>query len=239
VVHILHQDDLVLPGFYTELEDAFLKNSSLGAAYCRHQTIDENGSTISESKLEQNESGIFHGFLERIAVAQLIQTPSIAVRRSVYEQLGGFTTDLSYALDWDMWTRIAVTFDIWYGVNILAAYRIHPQSETSHLENSAETIRDIQRFFELRKQYLPDDVFKNSEILARQNYAKFAFKRAIGSFNRHHYKNGWLLIIEGLKLRADCKTINTLYRALRNYFLKHVSAKIKNMNSISSNKGSK
>lgn len=232
VVHILHQDDIVLPGFYTELGNAFREYPTIGAAYCRYQIIDENGDVLSVSKKEQEESGIFRDFLEKISVEQIIQTPSIAVRRNVYEQLGGFSFELNYALDWDMWTRIATSFEVWYDINVLAAYRLHSKSETSHLENSAETIRDLQRFFELRKQYLPEEIIQKSEVLAKQKYAKYAFMRAIKAFSRHRYKSGWALIIGGLRLRTDRHTLMALYRVLFDYFRKHSLVQVKNLMSI-------
>ena len=36
-----------------------------------------------------------------------VRSPGIVVRRSAYEQVGGFRTDLPHAADWEMWTRLA------------------------------------------------------------------------------------------------------------------------------------
>ena len=40
-------------------------------------------------------------------------TPSIVVRRSVYERLGSFDRRLVCAEDWEMWVRIAAHYPIW------------------------------------------------------------------------------------------------------------------------------
>src|SRR3990167_6457282 len=42
LVHILHGDDLVMPGFYDTMEDA-LSDTEAGAAFCRHAYIDGEG----------------------------------------------------------------------------------------------------------------------------------------------------------------------------------------------------
>ena len=36
IVHILHGDDLVLPGFYARMEDLLDRNPEAGSAICRH-----------------------------------------------------------------------------------------------------------------------------------------------------------------------------------------------------------
>ena len=41
-------------------------------------------------------------------------TPCIVVRRSVYEELGGFDDRLACAEDWEMWVRVAARFPVYY-----------------------------------------------------------------------------------------------------------------------------
>ena len=42
-VHILHQDDLILPGFYERLGRASADRPDIGAAFCRYKYIDGKG----------------------------------------------------------------------------------------------------------------------------------------------------------------------------------------------------
>ena len=58
IIHLLHGDDYVLPGFYEKMTKAFLQNPDIGAAFCRHIFMDNHGHWQSISKLEQRESGI-------------------------------------------------------------------------------------------------------------------------------------------------------------------------------------
>lgn len=105
IVHLLHGDDLVRPGFYEALQRGFDENPHVGAAFCRSIYIDDRGHELSIAPEEQPNSGLLSDALVRIATEQRIMTPSIAVRRSTYEQLGGFDKRLECSEDWEMWVR--------------------------------------------------------------------------------------------------------------------------------------
>jgi cellulose synthase/poly-beta-1,6-N-acetylglucosamine synthase-like glycosyltransferase len=100
IVHILHGDDAVAPGFYEALEAGFVACPEIGAAFCRTIFMDENGrrGELSEPVLEQ--AGLVPAAVETLARTQVIMTPSIAVRRVVYERLGGFDSRLECSEDW-------------------------------------------------------------------------------------------------------------------------------------------
>jgi glycosyltransferase involved in cell wall biosynthesis len=175
-VHILHQDDLILPGFYETFRRAFAQNQQVGAAYCRHVVIDENGQWGLPSALERNQPGILENWLDRIAVEQVIQTPAIVVKRSVYEELGGFLPELCYALDWEMWRRIAARRPFWYEPGIAACYRVHGSSATSRLRQTAGDIEDVRRSIDIASAYLPGDSARALTRKAREFYALWALE---------------------------------------------------------------
>lgn len=87
-LHILHGDDMVLPGFYSTLQKSLEKEPTVGAAFCRHIFVDENGQWQWLSALERETPGILPNWIEKIAIGQRIETPSIVVKRQVYEKLG-------------------------------------------------------------------------------------------------------------------------------------------------------
>jgi len=156
-VHILHTDDLVLPGFYARLKAPLESRSDIGAAFCRPGYIDENERWLWTSALERPTAGILPDFIAKIGASCRIEFPSIVVRRSVYEQLGGFRTDLPYAADWEMWIRVAAHHLIWYEPTPLAVFRVHPKSATSALRSSGEDIADLRRCIEISRSSLPPD----------------------------------------------------------------------------------
>ncbi|MBV8883691.1 MAG: glycosyltransferase, partial [Chroococcidiopsidaceae cyanobacterium CP_BM_RX_35] len=154
-VHILHQDDLVLKGFYKCLQEASGKEPTVGAAFCRHSYIDEKDDCLVLSLLERETPGVLSDWLELIATMQRVQFPSIIVRRSTYEELGGFCPQARSAADWEMWKRIAAHYPVWYEPELLASFRLHSASESSHLIMAGTNIADIRRAIEISKSYLP------------------------------------------------------------------------------------
>ncbi len=178
LVHLLHGDDCVQDGFYQKLQRAFAENPEIGAAFCRHIYMDEHSNWQDISWLEQPDSGILNNWLERIAVQQRIQTPSIVVRRDIYERLGIFDSRLLCAEDWEMWVRIAANYPIWYEVEPLALYRIHSNSNTGRHTNAGKNIRYIRRAINLNKEYLPNNCAEKVTKSALNNYAFYALDEA-------------------------------------------------------------
>lgn len=155
LIHLLHGDDLVLEGFYQKLAEGFVAAPAAGAAFCRHAFVDEGGRVLMLSDLEQAESGLLDNWLERIATRQRIQTPSIVVRREVYETLGVFDSRLSWAEDWEMWARIAAHYPVWYEPEPLARYRMHAASNSDRHRRSGENLRDVRRAVAIIQRLLP------------------------------------------------------------------------------------
>jgi glycosyltransferase involved in cell wall biosynthesis len=147
-VHILHQDDYVLPGFYASMRRGIQDGPQLGAAFCRHAFVDPENRRVGLSPLERQEPGELDKFIELLASSCVLQCPSIVVKRGVYENLGGFSQTLKYTLDWDMWLRLAVKYPVWYDTGILACYRTHGGSETGRLVQSGQNLREIRHMLE-------------------------------------------------------------------------------------------
>lgn len=178
-VHVLHSDDYVLPGFYEKLQVGLESSESIGLAFCRHRFIDnvDRGMFVSESFL--NTAAPLPNFKTLLALRNLIQTPSVAVKRSVYERLGGFDTNLSHAADWEMWMRIAAHYNVWFEPEFLACYRLHDSSDTSKLMRTGANIADCRRALATFERYL-DEPSKAGKILedSRLSLASYGLSTA-------------------------------------------------------------
>ncbi|WP_395671543.1 glycosyltransferase family 2 protein [Phenylobacterium sp.] len=178
LVHLLHGDDQVEPGFYAALQAGFDADPAIGAAFCRHRFIDAQGAELSTSPLERAAPGRLIQGLQRLAQEQCIMTPSVAVRRATYEALGGFDDRLTCSEDWEMWVRIAAARPVWYEPQVLASYRMHGQSNTARHYRLAEELTYTRKAIDLFSRYLPEAQRRSITRIARRTYARTALSNA-------------------------------------------------------------
>lgn len=175
-VHLLHGDDLVKNGFYEEIASLFEKFPEAGAAFCRHDHIDKNGKIRFTKTLESDTPAILNNWLLKLAVEQRVQYVAMVVKRSVYEQLGGFY-NVIYGEDWEMWSRIAKSYPIAYTPKILAQYREHYSSISNDSFISGSNLKDIQAVINIINTYLPADERKRLKNAAQKKYAYYSLNR--------------------------------------------------------------
>ncbi len=217
-IHILHQDDIVLPRFYEHLKNLIEKEPNAGAVFCRHTHIDENNSQLHLSALERKTAGILNNWIESIAVSQRIQFPSIVVKRETYEQIGGFCPDAFSAADWEMWKRIAAKSLIAFEPEVLASFRLHSASESSRLIKSGANIAHTRAAINVTQSYLPLATARQISRKAKKHYALYALNTARKLLNKKDFKSGIIQIIEALKCDFSWQTLKAIVRLWGWYF---------------------
>ena len=178
IVHMLHGDDAVAPGFYRALEAGFEARPDIGAAFCRSAYVDEKGQRQDVSEPVLDHAGPVPAAAEKLASNQLIMTPSIAVRREAYEQLAGFDSRLACSEDWEMWVRIAARYPIWHEPAVLASYRMHAASNTGRHLQSARDLAFTRMAIDMFAAYLPDATRPRVISEAKRTYALSCLDRA-------------------------------------------------------------
>ncbi len=177
LVHILHGDDYVLPGFYAKIGQAGEAHPECAAFFTRSFIVTEN------DELESLSNRIAH--LEKPSkqpgsqfYTNDIRTPAVVVRRSFYEAHGGFLTPLVHVADWEMWLR---TISLGTALMInepLASYRSFPGNDTGRLARTGENLRDYLRLRDiLAARFAKFDVTRfDSMVLeaAKAQAARFA-----------------------------------------------------------------
>jgi glycosyltransferase involved in cell wall biosynthesis len=154
-VHILHTDDFVLPGFYSRLLSALGSRNDVGAAFTRWTTVDEADRILEPAPPLAQTAGILPDWLDVLASSQMVQFAAMVVRKSAYQEVGGFSSELIFALDWEMWVRIAAHHPVWYEPELLACYRVHAESESTRLHRGGESIADDAKAVSIIERYLP------------------------------------------------------------------------------------
>ena len=155
LVHLLHQDDFILPGFYQRMFRAFQREPELGMAFCRTRIVDAADRVTKTTSRVRWWPGVISNWVATVGQRQRVQTPSAIVARSTYEAVGGYRDDLKAALDWEMWVRIAARFPVWYEPATLAAYRRHDANASSRLSASGEVWPDLARAIAINAESFP------------------------------------------------------------------------------------
>jgi len=198
-IHILHGDDAVRPGFYQRLASAASAGPKVGAAFCRTIVMDEDGHWLEIQELLQKHAGILPNPLPTLAVRNFITTIGIVVGAFVYSRIGGFNPALIHAADWDMWKRIATSFDFWYEPTPLALWRQHSSQDTARLSRRAADLADIRKAIAVSSSYLPQPESRAWVPAARRFYALWGLRQAQERFRRRLWSSASSYLLEAVK----------------------------------------
>jgi hypothetical protein len=140
--------------------------------------MEQSGLWVGFSELEARRPQVLgKDFVRRLLVDQRMQFVGTIVRRSMYEQLGGFRPELTLCLDWDMWKRIAVHAPIFYDPEPLACFRLHETSAHGKAVRAGRTTASELRSIRMARAYAPPadaarierEAFKMAAIRALRN----------------------------------------------------------------------
>jgi hypothetical protein len=155
-VHLLHQDDLALPGFYSEMGTVLDQNPGALAAFCRHLYIDANDVWRLMSAVEQDEAGILKEWRKRFAKGISLQCPAVVVRKSAYERVGLYSEAYRYAADVDMWLRLAAAGPVAFTPRVLAAWRMHAASASRECIERQDDVTEGLTLIDVAERLFPD-----------------------------------------------------------------------------------
>jgi hypothetical protein len=154
LIHILHDDDFVVDGYYREIETLACKHPDIGLYATRNFFVDDDSIILGVSErvreLERPARAV-----EPFLYMTPIQCAAVTVRRSAYEAVGGFRSDMGYVTDCEMWVRMAGSRGAIVSPKVLASYRMSDGTETRRVLRSAEGVWDICRLNSLLEQRYP------------------------------------------------------------------------------------
>ncbi len=164
-VHILHQDDYVLPGFYERVKEAAVNHPDVALVAVR--SFFTGDAEIIESvspRVRSLENGGLT--VKDFYYTTPLNCAGVVVRRDFYKKHGGFRTDLTFTLDAEMWTRAIGQCGGVILPDVLAAYRYRTSGEnaTSGLLRSAEAFEDYARLAEIYAQRYSDFDLKRARL---------------------------------------------------------------------------
>jgi hypothetical protein len=210
-IHLLHDDDWVAPGFYEALHRGIVEAPDVGAAFCRHTLVDQQGQTVRLSLLERETPGIIDDWLDRIGSCCRLQTPSMVVRREAYERLGGYCPQARSAFDWEMWQRLAVHYPVWYEPEPLAFFRLGSKSEGARVKASGEQIADSRAVIDIARGYLPSAMANRLSRRAGEHYALSALELAQKQMEAGNLSGAMANLREGIQCSRSDEVTQRLF----------------------------
>lgn len=178
-VHILHDDDWILPGFYQTIEKYADRYPAASLIATRSFGVDEQGViewlTPRLRDLE-NCGNDAHDFYYQTP----IQCPGVVVKRNFYENHGGFRLDMDFVSDCEMWARAVSMGGGVITPEILACYRTYNGNGTSRLMRTAENLYSIHRLNQLFAERYPTFDYNRAliQLLDRAHRQAEEFSRA-------------------------------------------------------------
>jgi len=152
LIHLLHADDFIQPGFYAAIEARMRQHPEAEICAARVLTIDADGELeYITNRIARTGELTVHD----VAYENHLYPPGVVVRRAGYERVGGYSNVISYLPDWEMWTRLLEHRPGAFINEPLASYRQTPGNATDYFSRTALDLRDMMRFGHVLDRRVP------------------------------------------------------------------------------------
>ncbi|TYO96060.1 glycosyltransferase involved in cell wall biosynthesis [Geothermobacter ehrlichii] len=142
VVSHLHSDDTYLPGTLGVVSGFFQRNPEAKWLTGCLRYVDENGKVLYDGTLRNDYS------LDSLLCRNIISHPATFIKRDVFAEVGYFSDKCRYAMDYDLWLRIAAKYPVSAINKVLATFRVHSQSLST-----SDILEAISEDFKIRRKY--------------------------------------------------------------------------------------
>jgi len=178
ILGYLSADDLLLPRAVSAAVSCLRQNPDAVLSYCDFNLLDPDSTVVRRVRTPE--------FDYREMVTKMICPPGPGAffRRSAFEKAGGWHTAFRQNLDYEYWLRLGLHGRFVRIPDVLAAYRVHPGSQsfaaTSQIK-ADEPVQIIEAYFE--SPLVPEDLrpMKAQALsMAHLNSARLHFR--MGSY---------------------------------------------------------
>jgi len=161
IVGFCDADDVWLPGKLSRQVPCFAANDRIGVVYGNMIYVDGEGEPLPIAGLQGHSGRI----TEQLLIDNFVAFPTVMVRKSILEEMGGFDESLTMSIDYDLWLRISVKYHFLHLDEPLANYRIW-EGQMSH-----KTGERLDNFFRLLDRFLAENPRAASPAAVRRGYA--------------------------------------------------------------------
>jgi glycosyltransferase involved in cell wall biosynthesis len=133
----VNTDDLLLPGAIRHVVDTWLAGGRAALVYGRARLIDASGADLGYCPAQSSAMTLD----QLLQLRYFLPQPATFAPTATVRAVGGVDVELHYAMDLDLWIKLAARLPIQYAPFDLAQFRLHPASKTVAL--SSRFIGDV------------------------------------------------------------------------------------------------
>lgn len=203
-IHVLHDDDFVLPGFYRTMQDAIRQApDSVGVVVC-HCTniIEDQGGQLFPLVDLRDSPGVVEDYLCRMITRSQVNVPAIVVRRKVYETVGVYDASFTCA-DWEFHIRSLTRYDWWYQPDDLARWRQHTGSFGQVRQANGVAASNYRRLYDTIERYLSPEVASRCLPAGRAVHAHLFVEQATHALEAGQLDLAVHLVREAARMRPQ------------------------------------
>ena len=211
ILGYLSADDLLLPGAVGRAVHCLQKNPDAALVYCDFNLIDPDSAVVRRIRAPEV------AYSEMLGQLICPPGPGAFFRRSAFEKAGLWDPGLRQMVDYEYWLRLGMHGRFVRIPEVLAAFRVHPGSQTFAATSPAradEPVRIIERYFQRENvpvgtQALRDRAFSAAYLVSAQLHLRGG-----------NYGNGFAALWRAFRLRPrnvfSLRSMRILFNALFN-----------------------
>lgn len=181
-IAFLDADDFWLPTKLEKQIQYFNQHPEVSFIFTENSMFDEKG--IVRHTLQKRDRLLKRDIVRSIFMSSYLATPTVIVRKTVFEEVGYFEENLFAAEDDNMWMRIAMKFKVGLIDEPLTMVRINRGSLTHNMENIK---RGVIGHLELLEKKYPD-IERHLGKLINRKYSSLHLSVGYDCFSRNQLK---------------------------------------------------
>ena len=184
ILMFLDDDDTWTPDKIANQVKIFYDNPKIGLVYAGRRVVDERGELlfVITPKLQGK---IYTELLQSNYVGV---TSSVAIRKEVFQAVGGFDSQMPGRQDYDLWVRIARITDISFDPNPTVNWTVHSQPGKQMNSRPELYKRAVELFLSKYQQDLAKLPFLKKRKAYASHYTMLADKYGqVGSWRQYWY----------------------------------------------------
>jgi glycosyltransferase involved in cell wall biosynthesis len=207
ILGYLSADDFLLPGAVSRAESCLRQNPDAALVYCDFNLVDPDSAVVRRIRAPEVD------YCEMLKHLICPPGPGAFFRRSAFEKAGLWDATLRQMADYEYWLRLGMHGRFVRLPEVLAAYRVHPGSQTfagTSKVRAEEPVRIIKSYFE--RQNVPDSV----KAIREQAFSVAHLVSAQLHFRGGNYGDGFAALWRAFELKPRSLFSFRLMRILFN-----------------------